>query len=60
MLVPLAAQSSEATPYLIVMVAGVLVATFGHVIKSRTTIVTGLLLIALVSAYFGFVVAKVQ
>jgi hypothetical protein len=55
-----AAQSSEVTPYLIVLVAGVLVATFGHIIKSRITIVTGLALILLVSAYFGFVVAKVR
>jgi hypothetical protein len=56
----IAAQSSEVTPYLIVLVAGVLVATFGHLIKSRTTIVVGLALIAAVSIYFGFVVAKVQ
>jgi xanthosine utilization system XapX-like protein len=48
------------TPYLIVLVAGVLVGTFGHIIKSRTVIVTGLLLIGLVSLYFGFVVAKVR
>ena len=60
MLYLFAAQSSEVTPYLIVLVVGFVVATFGHINKSRTMIVTGLALILLVSAYFGFVVAKVR
>jgi hypothetical protein len=34
---------------------GLLVGVFGHVIRSRTLIITGILLIGLVSAYFSFV-----
>jgi xanthosine utilization system XapX-like protein len=48
------------TPYIIVLVAGLLLAVAGHITHSRTMIATGLALIGLVSVYFGFVVAKVR
>ena len=34
---------------------GLLIGVFGHIIKSRTLIITGILVIGLVSAYFSFV-----
>ncbi len=37
------------------LVIGLVIAVFGHIIKSRTLILTGILVIALVSAYFSFV-----
>lgn len=47
-------------PYAIVMVAGLVIATVGHLARARTMILLGLMLIALVSVYFGFVVARVR
>jgi hypothetical protein len=44
----------------VVLVAGFVVGVFGHVIKSRTLILTGIVVIALTTAYFAFVVAKVR
>ena len=38
-----------------ILVVGSLIGVFGHIIKSRTLIITGILLIGLVSAYFSFV-----
>ena len=35
--------------------SGSLIGVFGHIIKSRTLIITGILVIGLVSAYFSFV-----
>jgi hypothetical protein len=34
---------------------GVVIGVFGHLIRSRTLIITGILVIGLVSAYFSFV-----
>lgn len=46
-------------PYAAVMGFGFLVGVFGHVIRSRMLILTGILIVGLVSAYFLFFVAKV-
>ena len=48
------------TPLSIVLVLGLIIGVGGHIVRSRTMIVTGILLIGLVSVYFGFVVAKVR
>ena len=55
----LAAATTIIGPYAIAMGVGFLIGVFGHVIKSRTLILTGILMVGLVSAYFAFVVAKV-
>lgn len=56
-LVP-AVASSGVGAYAAVMGFGFLVGVYGHVIKSRTLILTGILIVGMVSAYFAFVVAK--
>ena len=48
------------TPYIVVLVAGLVIGVAGHIINSRTLIVTGIVLIGLVSVYFGFIVARVR
>ena len=56
-LLPTAATSSIG-PYAAVMAFGFVIGVFGHVIHSRTLILTGILIVGLVSAYFAFVVGK--
>jgi hypothetical protein len=51
----LASQQSQLSAFIVVLVAGLLVGVYGHIIKSRALIVTGILVIGLVSAYFSFV-----
>ena len=55
----LAAVTSSVGPYAAVMGAGFLIGVFGHVIKSRPLIITGIALVGAVSAYFAFFVAKI-
>ena len=56
----LAAETIPAAPVLIFMAFGVILATVGHASKSRTLVVTGLLILfmatlgMLVGAYFAF------
>jgi hypothetical protein len=50
-----AAQASHLTLFEIALVIGLLIGIFGHIIKSRALIITGILLIGAVSAYFSFV-----
>jgi hypothetical protein len=50
-----AAESAHLAVFVPVLVFGVVVAVFGHVIRSRTMIVTGLLILGGASAYFSFV-----
>ena len=57
-LLPIAASSIG--PYAAVMGFGFLVGVIGHVIHSRTLILTGILIVGLVSAYFAFVVGKLS
>lgn len=54
-LTPLAAQLSSPLGPALAVGFGFLVATFGHLIKSRPVILLGLLMIAGVSAYVAFV-----
>lgn len=58
-LLPLAATTNLG-PYAAAMGAGFLIGVFGHVIRSRALILTGILIVGLVSAYFAFVVGKVS
>jgi hypothetical protein len=51
----LAAASSHLGLFTAALVLGLVIGVFGHVIGSRTLIITGILVIGLVSAYFSFV-----
>jgi hypothetical protein len=51
----LAVQSSHLPAFTAALGFGVVVALVGHIIRSRTLIITGLLVIGLVSAYFSFI-----
>jgi hypothetical protein len=53
-LLPLASQQSELNASVVVLVFGLIIGVFGHVIGSRTLIITGILIIALFSALFAF------
>ncbi len=55
MLLLIASQESRLTAFIAVLVFGLVIGVFGHVIRSRTLILTGILIIGLVSAYFSFV-----
>lgn len=50
-----AAGGSHLGLFTTALAAGLVIAVFGHIIKSRTLILTGILIIGLVSAYFSFV-----
>ncbi len=56
-LIPLAATASIG-PYAAVMAAGFLIGIVGHLARSRLVILTGILIVGGVSAYFAFVVGK--
>ncbi|HTX45966.1 MAG TPA: hypothetical protein VMD48_06805 [Solirubrobacteraceae bacterium] len=51
----LAVVSSNLGVFIPVLVAGVVIGVFGHIIKSNWLIILGILIIGLVSAYFSFV-----
>ncbi len=55
MVLLIASQQSRLTAFIAVLVFGLLVGVFGHIIRSRALILTGILIIGLVSAYFSFV-----
>jgi CHASE2 domain-containing sensor protein len=57
-LIPAAAPTTVA-PYAVAMAVGFLVGVFGHVIRSRLLILTGILIVGAVSAYIAFAVAKI-
>ena len=48
-------QSSDLHATLAALALGVVIAVFGHIIRSRTLILTGIIIIGGVSAYFSFV-----
>jgi hypothetical protein len=54
------AAVSSVGPFAAVMGFGFLIGVYGHVIKSRMLILTGILIVGLVSAYFLFFVAKIR
>jgi hypothetical protein len=56
-LLPTAAATSVG-PYAAAMAVGFIVGAFGHVIHSRTSILTGIAIVGFVSAYFAFAVGK--
>ena len=56
----LGGQQSNVTVFGGLLVLGFLIGTFGHVIRSRTLILFGILVIGITTAYFAFVVAKVR
>jgi hypothetical protein len=56
----LASQQSQLTALIVVMVLGLLVGVYGHLIQSRALILTGITLIGGVSVYFLLVVAAVR
>jgi hypothetical protein len=51
----LAAESNHLGVVVAALAFGLVVGVFGHIIKSRTLILTGILVIGLTSAYFSFV-----
>lgn len=55
MVLLLATQQGQLGAFVVVLVFGLLVGVFGHIISSRALILTGILIIGLVSAYFSFV-----
>jgi hypothetical protein len=57
-LLPAVAQS-EINVILALIVVGAVIGVWGHIIKSRPMILTGILTIALTSAYFEFFVARI-
>ena len=57
-LVP-AALPTTTGPYVVVMALGFLIGIYGHLSRSRTLILIGILLVGLVSVIFAFVVGKV-
>jgi cytochrome c oxidase subunit IV len=50
-----ASQQSDLHITLAALVVGLVIGVFGHIIHSRLLIITGILIIGLVSAYFSFV-----
>ncbi len=55
MILILASQQSQLTAFVVVLIFGLIVGVYGHLIQSRPLILTGILIIGLVSAYFSFV-----
>ena len=55
MILVVASQQSQLHAFVAVIVFGVVVAVLGHISRSRTLILTGILVIGLASAYFSFV-----
>jgi uncharacterized membrane protein YhhN len=56
----LASQQSQLHALEAVLVIGLLVGVFGHIIHSRPLILTGIFLIGLVSVYFAFVIGRLN
>jgi hypothetical protein len=52
----MASQQSQLHAFLAVMILGLVIGVFGHVVHSRTLILTGILMIGLTGAYFAWVV----
>jgi hypothetical protein len=50
-----AAASSHLGLFTAVLALGLVIGVLGHIVRSKTLIITGILLIGLVSAYFSFV-----
>ncbi|MFL5865423.1 MAG: hypothetical protein ACJ780_32425 [Solirubrobacteraceae bacterium] len=55
MILLIASQQSQLHAFVAVLVFGLAIGVFGHIISSRGLILTSILIIGGVSAYFGFV-----
>ncbi len=55
MLLLVSAQQSDLHVTLAALAVGLLIGVFGHIIRSRAMILTGIVIIGCVSAYFSFV-----
>ncbi|MGH2889409.1 MAG: hypothetical protein ACRDNJ_07255 [Solirubrobacteraceae bacterium] len=55
MLPVLASQQSQLHAFVAVLAVGAVIGVFGHIIRSRTLIVLGIVIVGGVSAYFSFV-----
>lgn len=53
MLLPLASATAHAGVLAITVALGFLIGVYGHIIKSKTLILTGIIVIGAVSAYFA-------
>jgi hypothetical protein len=53
-----AALPTTPGPWAAVMALGFLIGVYGHIIRSRTLILTGILIVGVVGAIFAFVVGK--
>jgi hypothetical protein len=49
-------QQSQLRAFVAVMIFGLVIGVFGHIVRSRTLIVTGILIIGLTAAYFAWIV----
>jgi hypothetical protein len=54
MLFPLASQESQFHASIVVLVVGLLIGVFGHIYKSRTMILMGIVVVGLFSVLFAF------
>ena len=54
MVLLIASQQAQLHALIAVLVFGLVIGVFGHIISSRTLILTGILIIGGVSAYFAF------
>jgi F0F1-type ATP synthase assembly protein I len=52
----LASQQSQLHAFVAVLIVGLVIGVFGHMIHSRTLILTGILIIGLTSGYFAWIV----
>ncbi|HWE07980.1 MAG TPA: hypothetical protein VG325_01420 [Solirubrobacteraceae bacterium] len=55
MVLLLASQQSQLHAFVAVLIFGLVIGVFGHVIHSRTLILTGILIIGLTSGYFAWI-----
>ena len=55
-----ALTSSQLDGFALALLVGVVIGVAGHISRSKTLIVLGILIIGFVSVYFGFFVAKVR
>ena len=55
----LAALPTTVGPYIAIMATGFAIGIAGHVLRSRTLILTGILIVGAVAVIFGFVVGKI-
>jgi hypothetical protein len=56
----MASEQSQLRAFVVVLVFGLLVGVYGHLAQSRALILTGILLVGGISAYFLLVVAAVR